>query len=146
MSGKALPALFCVPVLVKDNIDTVGMVTTAGSIALLDNFPQRDAQPVRRGFACPIVADLYKLHGMLSIPVWLQRVATGLDLANTHPDGKLSRVDKTDDFQAGQTSECLPPHVRECDTGAATASASVSASADIVTDINMQSTETTETV
>ena len=48
MTGKALPALFCVPVLVKDNIDTVGMVTTAGSIALLDNFPQRDAQPVRR--------------------------------------------------------------------------------------------------
>ncbi|KAK9832701.1 hypothetical protein WJX81_001352 [Elliptochloris bilobata] len=47
-SGGALPPLFCVPVLVKDNIDTVGMVATAGSIALLDNFPQRDAQPVQR--------------------------------------------------------------------------------------------------
>ena len=33
--------------LVKDNFDTVGMVATAGSIALMDNFPQRDAQPVR---------------------------------------------------------------------------------------------------
>ena len=44
--GKALPPLFCVPVLVKDNIDTEGMVATGGSIALMDNFPQRDAQPV----------------------------------------------------------------------------------------------------
>jgi len=48
-SGKPLPPLFCVPVLVKDNFDTVGMVATAGSIALMDNFPQRDAQPVRPG-------------------------------------------------------------------------------------------------
>ena len=45
-ADKALPALFCVPVLVKDNIDTEGMVATGGSIALMDNFPQRDAQPV----------------------------------------------------------------------------------------------------
>lgn len=70
MSGKALPALFCVPVLVKDNIDTVGMVTTAGSIALLDNFPQRDAQPVRRVVALRRSLWTRKLHGTLSMPVW----------------------------------------------------------------------------
>jgi len=36
-----------VPVLVKDNFDTVGMASTAGSAALLDNFAQQDAQQVR---------------------------------------------------------------------------------------------------
>jgi len=57
-SGQALPPLFCVPVLVKDNFDTVGMVATAGSIALMDNFPQRDAQPVRPRPPCPARAAL----------------------------------------------------------------------------------------
>ncbi len=57
-SGKPLPPLFCVPVLVKDNFDTVGMVATAGSIALMDNFPQRDAQPVRPRPPCPARAAL----------------------------------------------------------------------------------------
>ena len=44
---KQLPALFCVPFIVKDNFDTAGMAGTAGSVALLDNFPMQDAQQVR---------------------------------------------------------------------------------------------------
>ena len=44
--GKPLPALFCVPFIVKDNFDTVGMAGTAGAVALLDNYPAQDAQQV----------------------------------------------------------------------------------------------------
>ena len=51
-NGSGLPgALFCVPVLVKDNIDAAGWATTAGAVALLDNLPQQDAQQVG-GVAC----------------------------------------------------------------------------------------------
>ncbi len=48
--NKPLPALFCVPFIVKDNFDTVGMAGTAGAVALLDNFPAQDAQQVSEGF------------------------------------------------------------------------------------------------
>ena len=41
-----MPALFCVPVLVKDNFDTKGMATTNGAAGLLDNFPAADSQMV----------------------------------------------------------------------------------------------------
>ncbi len=34
------------PVLVKDNFDTLGMASAAGSAAMLDNFAPRDAQQV----------------------------------------------------------------------------------------------------
>jgi Asp-tRNA(Asn)/Glu-tRNA(Gln) amidotransferase A subunit family amidase len=40
--------LFCVPILVKDNFDVVGMPTTAGSVALAHNYPQKDAVVVDR--------------------------------------------------------------------------------------------------
>ena len=40
--------LFCAPILVKDNYDTHDMVTTGGSIALINNFPPDDAFMVRR--------------------------------------------------------------------------------------------------
>lgn len=40
--------LFGIPVLVKDNIDTVENATTAGSLALKDNFTRRDAPLVAR--------------------------------------------------------------------------------------------------
>jgi len=40
--------LFGIPVLVKDNIDTVENATTAGSLALRDNFTRRDAPLVAR--------------------------------------------------------------------------------------------------
>ena len=40
--------LHCVPLVVKDNIETIGMPTTAGSIALKDFVPNRDATVVSR--------------------------------------------------------------------------------------------------
>ena len=46
--GAAPGPLHCVPMLVKDNFDTHDMVTTAGSIALIDNVPPDDAFMVRR--------------------------------------------------------------------------------------------------
>jgi amidase len=46
----ALPKgpLFCIPVLVKDNIDTGDMPTTAGSVALQNTFPLDDSFLVKR--------------------------------------------------------------------------------------------------
>lgn len=43
---RSLP-LFGVPVLVKDNIDVAGMVTSAGSLALADNVAAKDARIVK---------------------------------------------------------------------------------------------------
>ena len=55
--SNGLPGgLFCVPVLVKDNFDTLGMAASAGSAALLDNFASRDAQQV----SCSLI----KLQGL----------------------------------------------------------------------------------
>ena len=47
-NGKAHGALHGVPVLVKDNIDTAAMRTTAGSLALVGAGPKMDARVVRR--------------------------------------------------------------------------------------------------
>ncbi|MCJ7627492.1 MAG: amidase family protein, partial [Longimicrobiales bacterium] len=46
--GRELGSLFCVPMLVKDNFDTHDMVTSGGSIALIENYPPDDAFMVRR--------------------------------------------------------------------------------------------------
>ncbi len=46
--GKALGPLDGVPILLKDNLDAVGMPTTAGSYALEANFPARDSEVVKR--------------------------------------------------------------------------------------------------
>lgn len=46
--GKTLGPLDGIPVLLKDNIDVVGMPNTAGSFALADNFPVQDAEAARR--------------------------------------------------------------------------------------------------
>jgi Asp-tRNA(Asn)/Glu-tRNA(Gln) amidotransferase A subunit family amidase len=47
-AGGTLPELFCAPLLIKDNYDTADMVTTGGSIALIDSLPPDDATVVRR--------------------------------------------------------------------------------------------------
>ena len=47
-ADEELGTLFCVPMLVKDNFDTHDMVTSGGSIALIDNYPPDDAFMVRR--------------------------------------------------------------------------------------------------
>ena len=51
-TNQALPALFCVPFIVKDNFDTTGMAATAGAVALLDNYPAQDAQQVPTALCC----------------------------------------------------------------------------------------------
>ena len=37
-----------VPIIIKDNIDSLGLANTAGSISMLDNFPRRDANLVTK--------------------------------------------------------------------------------------------------
>lgn len=46
--GHTLSPLDGLPIILKDNIDAVGMATTAGSYALIDNHPFRDAELTRR--------------------------------------------------------------------------------------------------
>ena len=47
-AGRLRGALHGIPILVKDNIDVVGMVNSAGSLALADNRPHQDAFLVAR--------------------------------------------------------------------------------------------------
>lgn len=47
-AGKSRGLLHGIPILIKDNIDAVGMVNSAGSLALADNRPKQDAFIVRR--------------------------------------------------------------------------------------------------
>ena len=47
-AGKVRSPLHGIPVLIKDNIDIAGMVNSAGSLALADNRPARDAFIVQR--------------------------------------------------------------------------------------------------
>lgn len=54
-AGHALGPLDGVPILVKDNIDATGMPTTAGSYALVKNFPRTDSEVVRRLRAAGVV-------------------------------------------------------------------------------------------
>ena len=37
-----------IPILIKDNIDSLGLANTAGSLSMLDNFPRRDAHLVTK--------------------------------------------------------------------------------------------------
>jgi amidase len=53
--GKSLGALDGVPLLLKDNIDVVGMPTTAGSYALSENLPAQDSEVARRLRAAGVV-------------------------------------------------------------------------------------------
>jgi amidase len=54
-AGHPLSALDGVPILLKDNIDAVGMPTTAGSYAMLKNLPKRDSEVARRLRAAGVV-------------------------------------------------------------------------------------------
>ena len=46
--GQSLGPLDGVPILLKDNIDALGMPTTAGSYALIENFPAQDSEVAKR--------------------------------------------------------------------------------------------------
>ena len=54
-AGQALGPLDGVPILLKDNIDVVGMPTTAGSYALEANLPARDSEVAKRLRAAGVV-------------------------------------------------------------------------------------------
>ncbi len=45
-AGNATGSLFCIPILLKDNYDAVGMNTTGGCLDLADNRPTADAATV----------------------------------------------------------------------------------------------------
>jgi len=45
---KERSILYCMPILVKDNIDVMGMPTTAGTKTLADSFPDKDAEIVTK--------------------------------------------------------------------------------------------------
>ncbi len=47
-AGKSLGPMDGIPILLKDNIDAIGMPTTAGSFALIDNMPVQDSEVTRR--------------------------------------------------------------------------------------------------
>ena len=47
-SGKVRGPLHGIPIILKDNIDSAGMVNSAGSLALAENRPKQDAFIVRR--------------------------------------------------------------------------------------------------
>lgn len=54
-AGQVMGPLDGVPILFKDNHDAVGMPTTAGSYALVENYPAEDSEVVRRLRAAGIV-------------------------------------------------------------------------------------------
>ncbi len=47
-SNMQAAPLFCVPMLIKDNMDVKGFPTTAGSKAMLENYPPDDANIIKR--------------------------------------------------------------------------------------------------
>ena len=51
-----MPPMFCVPLLVKDNFDTVDMAACNGASSLLDNIALQDATQVQSCF--PQVVEL----------------------------------------------------------------------------------------
>lgn len=54
-AGQELGPLDGVPMLFKDNLDALGLPTTAGSYALEDNYPEADSEVVRRLRAAGVV-------------------------------------------------------------------------------------------
>lgn len=47
-SGKVRSVIHGIPIIVKDNIDVLGMPTTAGTKSLKDNYPKNDAEVIKR--------------------------------------------------------------------------------------------------
>ena len=64
-AGKVRGPLHGVPVLIKDNIDTAGMVNSAGSLAMVEHRPKQDAFAVGRLRAAGVV-----LLGRTNLSEW----------------------------------------------------------------------------
>ena len=89
--GQALGPLDGVPILLKDNIDTVGMPTTAGSYALVENMPSQDSEVAERLRAAGAVifgkANLMQFAGFRTAAVFNSSTVGG----GTHNPYDLSR-------------------------------------------------------
>lgn len=87
-SGKTLGALEGIPILLKDNIDAVGMPTTAGSYALEFNIPKQDSEVVRRLRAAGAVilgkANLSQFAGWRPAETVLNSSTVGKDARNPY--------------------------------------------------------------
>jgi len=65
LDANDLGRLGGMPILVKDNIDVTGMATTAGSLALSDNFPAQSAPIIRQ-----LEADGAVILGKANLSEW----------------------------------------------------------------------------
>ena len=87
-AGKPLGALEGIPILLKDNIDAVGMPTTAGSFALEFNLPKQDAEVVRRIKAAGAIvlgkANLSQFAGWRPAETVLNSSTVGKDTRNPY--------------------------------------------------------------
>ena len=81
--GKALGPLDGVPILIKDNIDAMGMATTAGSYALANNKPAQDSEVAKRLKAAGAI-----ILGKTNLPVF----AISGDNANDSAAGPTHNV------------------------------------------------------
>ena len=85
-AGKTLGALEGIPILLKDNIDAVGMPTTAGSYALEFNTPKQDSEVVRRLRAAGAIilgkANLSQFAGWRPAETVLNSSTVGKDARN----------------------------------------------------------------
>jgi mandelamide amidase len=73
--GKALPPLAGLPLIVKDNIDTLGFATSAGTPSLKGNMPKADA---------PVMARLYSQGALLLAKANMHELAIGGTSSNQH--------------------------------------------------------------
>ncbi|MHB1205803.1 MAG: amidase family protein [Rhodospirillaceae bacterium] len=87
-AGKTLGALEGIPILLKDNIDAVGMPTTAGSYALEFNVPKQDSEVVRRLRAAGAIilgkANLSQFAGWRPAETVLNSSTVGKDARNPY--------------------------------------------------------------
>ena len=86
--GKPLGALEGIPILFKDNIDAMGMPTTAGSYALEFNLPKQDSEVVRRLRAAGAIilgkANLSQFAGWRPAETVLNSSTVGKDARNPY--------------------------------------------------------------
>lgn len=73
--GRALGPLAGLPLLVKDNIDTTALATTAGTPGLLSNRPRRNA---------PVLAPLFGAGALLFAKANMHELAFGITSHNYH--------------------------------------------------------------
>ncbi len=87
-AAQALGPLDGIPILLKDNIDAVGMATTAGSFALEFNVPAKDADVTRRlreaGAVILGKANLSQFAGWRSAETVLNSSTVGGDCRNPY--------------------------------------------------------------